>query len=80
MSGQYLPTPKEKKCLRCGRVKPAAAFNKCARSADGLYTYCRQCRREMYRKDTGRNPLARFTDREIEAECLRRKLHLRQNN
>ena len=74
MAGQYLPTPGEKKCLRCGQVKPAAAFGRDNRSADGLYRYCRECRREMYRKDTGRNPLARFTDAEIKAECKKRAL------
>lgn len=62
-----------KRCMRCGLLKPAGAFNKCISSPDGLYSYCRQCRRELYRLGTGRNPLARFTDAEIFAEAERRK-------
>lgn len=73
MAGQYLPTPGRKKCLRCGQEKPAAAFGRDSLAADGLCRYCRQCRREMYRKGSGRNPLARFTDAEIFAEAERRK-------
>lgn len=45
---------KEKFCPRCRQVKPASAFRICARTSDGLDTYCIECSRlfgkEHYRK------------------------------
>ena len=38
-----LAAPQEKRCSRCGQDKPAAAFCRNKRSADGLYSQCRTC-------------------------------------
>lgn len=34
---------KTKRCSKCGRELPVSEFNKRARSADGLQSYCREC-------------------------------------
>lgn len=41
MEEKTLPTTKV--CPKCGRELPAEAFNKKARSKDGLQDYCREC-------------------------------------
>ena len=39
-------TPTMKVCKKCGRELPAEAFNRHAKSRDGLQPYCRECQRE----------------------------------
>ena len=39
-------TPTTKVCKKCGRELPAEAFNRHAKSRDGLQPYCRECQRE----------------------------------
>jgi len=40
----------EKRCPRCGEVKPGTDFSRTAIAADGCFTYCRPCAAE-YRKE-----------------------------
>lgn len=44
-----------KLCPACGLPKPRIAFNRDARGRDGLFLYCKECRRELrrtkYRED-----------------------------
>lgn len=40
-------TPTTKVCKKCGRELPAEAFNRHAKSRDGLQPYCRECQREF---------------------------------
>lgn len=40
-------TPITKVCKKCGRELPAEAFNRHAKSADGLQPYCKECQREV---------------------------------
>lgn len=39
-------TSTTKVCKKCGRELPAEAFNRHAKSRDGLQPYCRECQRE----------------------------------
>lgn len=39
-------TPTTKVCKKCGRELPAEAFNRHAKSRDGLQPYCRECQHE----------------------------------
>jgi hypothetical protein len=39
-----------KKCFRCGQDKDLCEFSKNIKSSDGLYSYCKECRKQ-YRKD-----------------------------
>lgn len=52
-------TKKEKFCPRCKQVKPDLAFRICAKTSDGLDTYCIECSRlfgkEQYRKRSNLN-------------------------
>ena len=34
-----------KKCAKCGRVLPVTEFHKCTQNPDGLYSYCKDCKR-----------------------------------
>lgn len=67
--------PTEKRCRKCGKTKPQKDFAISTICADGLDTYCRSCRREMWMKRNGGLPhlLARFTTEELESEITRRK-------
>ncbi len=40
-------TPTTKVCKRCGRELPLEAFNRHAKSADGLQSYCRECQHDL---------------------------------
>lgn len=40
----------QKKCSKCGEVKPLEEFNKHSRSADGVQAHCRECMKEANRK------------------------------
>lgn len=40
----------QKKCSKCGEVKPLEGFNKHARSKDGRQAHCRDCMKEVNRK------------------------------
>ena len=42
-----IETPTEKRCGRCGKVKPAAAFYTDRRRRDGLYANCNLCHRKI---------------------------------
>jgi hypothetical protein len=33
----------EKKCIKCGEIKPYAAFPADRGKKDGLFVYCREC-------------------------------------
>lgn len=37
------PTPDEKRCTRCGDIKPRTGFYRRASSRDGLYSQCKPC-------------------------------------
>lgn len=58
------PTQETKHCPKCGRDLPRDAFNKKARSSDGLQAYCRECTNESARRtiakkraeETGKKP------------------------
>lgn len=39
-----------KKCNRCLKYKPVSEFNKDNRRKDGLFIYCRECQREIFRE------------------------------
>ena len=39
----------EKRCPKCGEVKPVSEFNKCRTNKDGLQGYCRSCQKAYYR-------------------------------
>lgn len=67
-----MTTPSQKRCPHCGQVKPAAEFGINVAAPDGLYRYCRQCRREYYYMRTGRRPLDRFSTQELKDELKRR--------
>lgn len=71
-----------KVCRHCGKEKPTSQFHSSNRSADGLQTYCKECKKVLARqrtvmrrvKDaTGLNPeLADFQPRELIAELRAR--------
>jgi hypothetical protein len=52
---------KHKRCSRCGRRRPLAAFGTNARHPSGLQTYCRACMREysLERRKAGGGGAAR---------------------
>lgn len=52
-----LPPPEQKRCIRCGEVKPKSDFYKNAGAKDGLYGYCRPCDRAR-RTQPGRKRVA----------------------
>ena len=45
-----------KKCYRCGRELPVTEFHKCHQNADGLYSYCKDCKREENAKYRALHP------------------------
>lgn len=47
--------PDTKTCRKCGELKPAKDFSIMKDSADGLYSYCKQCKAAMVRDYTQRN-------------------------
>lgn len=71
-----------KVCRHCGKEKPISQFHGSNRSADGLQTYCKECKKELARQRTvmrrvkdasGLNPeLADFQPRELIAELRAR--------
>lgn len=71
-----------KVCRYCGKEKPTSEFHGSNRSADGLQTYCKECKKELARQRTvmrrvkdasGLNPeLADFQPRELIAELRAR--------
>lgn len=62
-----------KKCTHCGRVLPTSNFHKSSYTKDGLYTICKDCRKEQQKKSRLKrsaspqlNPaLADFTPQEL---------------
>ena len=51
-------SPQEKRCCRCGFTKAAGHFTKQARNKDGLYSWCRECKARVKRKDYKPTPKA----------------------
>jgi hypothetical protein len=47
----------EKKCSRCGEVKPLAEFSRAARGRDGRSAHCKTCHNTLYREPLNRVPL-----------------------
>ena len=45
MARTSIETPTEKRCGRCGKVKPVSAFYADKRRRDGLYANCNLCHR-----------------------------------
>jgi len=60
----------KKRCSRCGETKPLHAFNKMARSPDGLQNYCRQCKAEA-QKEYRATPRGRQLKREAAARYFK---------
>lgn len=54
-------TVESKLCPDCNTVKPSSEFNKDPRNKSGLYTYCRPCKYQRYKKN--RNPGKRRLER-----------------
>ncbi|WML79167.1 endonuclease VII domain-containing protein [Streptomyces sp. VNUA74] len=46
----------EKKCGRCGEIKPATEFHKRARSIDGLQAFCKNCLNVARRRRRSEKP------------------------
>jgi 5-methylcytosine-specific restriction endonuclease McrA len=42
------PTPTEKRCYKCGEIKPVEAFSKQKRSKDGYQSHCKACGSAYY--------------------------------
>ena len=40
----------EKKCTKCGEVKPVGEFHKCKTKKDGYFTQCKVCRKKHNKK------------------------------
>ncbi len=45
-----------KVCSKCKNLKDATDFNKCARSSDGLFSWCRDCTKAMTRARYKQDP------------------------
>ena len=45
-----------KKCTKCGEVKPLSEFHKNKRNKDGAYSYCKLCSNEAVRKWQAEHP------------------------
>jgi 5-methylcytosine-specific restriction endonuclease McrA len=41
----------QKRCAKCGQTKPTSDFGADRTRPDGLFPYCRSCKREVYRAD-----------------------------
>jgi len=41
----------QKRCSKCGKLKPLTAFYKNKRNKDGLNSLCRECCKELYKKN-----------------------------
>jgi len=48
--------PPQKRCGKCGKVRPFDQFTIDRRSADGRHHYCQPCRRETARRKYAANP------------------------
>ena len=40
----------EKRCSKCGKVKPISEFSKNKHAKDGMQFHCTDCKKEYYRK------------------------------
>lgn len=60
-----------KTCTRCGESKGTSEFNRSARNADGLHSYCRDCSKAHYRLNASRHAL------NVKAVRVRRKSEAR---
>lgn len=60
----------EKRCKHCNEVKPVRLFHKKHDSADGLYPYCKDCRRERSGYGKRETPRVRSEVREITMDVL----------
>jgi hypothetical protein len=47
----------EKKCSRCGKVRPLAAFSRSAHGRDGRAADCKDCHNTLYRLPLDRVPV-----------------------
>lgn len=47
-----------KKCAKCGRELPVEEFHKSKSSKDGLYSYCKECTREIGKIKTEKKRIA----------------------
>lgn len=67
-------TKRTKTCPRCGTEKSIDNFGCDRRNLDGHDTYCRLCRRDIWRKPRGgvARLLLKFTDAELLDELQRR--------
>lgn len=63
----------EKRCTRCGTLKPPSEFHRSKSAPDGLSTRCKQCVREydQYRWRNAESIRARQANRRAEYEALR---------
>jgi 5-methylcytosine-specific restriction endonuclease McrA len=57
---EEVPTVEEsKRCARCKQEKPRSEFPAGAKWSDGLFPYCRECKRASQREDHARHKAAR---------------------
>lgn len=64
-----------KRCAKCGKELPESEFYRNKKSLDGLQYYCKECTKQMVRKNPvgGGNPdLADFTPRQLIEELRAR--------
>jgi hypothetical protein len=66
------PVATEKRCRRCGQVKPHSEFYRDSRSTDGHVTRCRVCCTKDSAESLRRNPAARAKRRAYNREYMRR--------
>lgn len=81
----------EKRCSRCGEIKPVSEFGKDRRNKDGLLIYCKSCKRKInasqseYRKEYMKRYLVtyqkspEYRERERKYAQEYRKLHPDKN-
>lgn len=62
----------EKRCSKCGQVKPASEFRRHGRSKDGLWKICRKCQTKANCVNGANPDLAAFTPRELMLELRAR--------
>ena len=77
MDGTGQAQPDSKMCRRCGASKLTGEFYASKRNADGLYSYCKECQREMskarYSTTAGR-------EGQLKAQARWREKHYRGQN